>query len=194
MWRQTDKHTRISCSSLSFLLQSNNRAAQISGVFTVPGIFQFEHRRGPPSPAELRQRCGDYGHSNQPCRTWTSGRQTHVNIRISQRHLPVVNQRKKEDFKRQQINNRLTDKINWRFQHSQPFSPVFGWSYGGKKVGRVGACLSQALNIMSAFQRRWTESMHSIDGWLFTPPSIVAIRNRYEHICPQIVQLGYLGV
>lgn len=78
--------------------------------FTVPGIFQYEHRRGPLSPAELRQRCGDYGRSNQPYRTWTSGQQTYVNIKTSKRHHPAVNQRKKEDFKRQRINNWVTDK------------------------------------------------------------------------------------
>lgn len=109
-WQWMDKAAKSLNLGFSFLLQSNNRAAQICGVFTVPGIFQYEHRRGPLSPAELRQRCGDYGRSNQPYRTWTSGQQTYVYIKTSKRHHPAVNQRKKEDFKRQRINNWVTDK------------------------------------------------------------------------------------
>lgn len=71
LWRQSTAD--------QLLRRSNNRAADEQRV-NVPDIFQCGHRREPPNPGELQQRCGGYGHSNQPCRTWTSGRQTHVNI------------------------------------------------------------------------------------------------------------------
>jgi len=38
-------------------------------AFKVPGIFQYEHHTGPLNLGELQRRCGDYGHSKQPCRT-----------------------------------------------------------------------------------------------------------------------------
>ncbi len=50
--------------------------AGMSCVFSIPGIFRCEHRREPLNPGELPQRCDDYGHSNQPCRTCRGGQQT----------------------------------------------------------------------------------------------------------------------